>query len=131
MLALKDAAKFAAAIGGFAATDTIDLLGKKATSAVLGAGDTLVIKNGTKAVATLQLAGTYTGDTFNVASDGAGGTDITLSTGTAKPPPSTPVLPFIAAMAAIGPRAPAHLTAGPLTPPLHLDIAPPRAGQFA
>jgi hypothetical protein len=131
VLALKDPSKFAAAISGFAPTDTIDLLGKAATSAVLGAGDTLVIKNGAKAVATLQLAGTYTGDTFSVASDGAGGTDITVSTGTAQPPPVTPVLPFIAAMAAIGPHAPASLTAGPLTPPLHFEIALPRTGQFA
>jgi hypothetical protein len=128
-LALKNPSKFAATISGFATSDTIDLLGKAATSATLEAGDKLVIRNGTKAVATLQLAGTYAGDTFALASDGAGGTDITLNTAAARPP--TPVLPFIAAMAAVDPRAPAHLTAGLGAAALPHGIAPPRADRFA
>jgi hypothetical protein len=108
VLALKDPSKFAATINGFAPGDTIDLLGKTATSAMLGTGDTLVITNGSKAVATLQLAGNYSGDTFTATSDGHGGTNITVSTGAAIAHPAAPaddVAPahrFIAAMAGIG-----------------------------
>jgi hypothetical protein len=79
-LALKDPAAFAATISGFASGDTIDLLGVAATSAILGAGDTLVIANGSTTVATLQLSGNYAGDSFAASSDGKSGTSITLST---------------------------------------------------
>jgi hypothetical protein len=135
ILALKAPSGFAATINGFAATDTIDLLGKKATSVTLNGSDQLVITNGAKAVATLQLAGTYTGDTFNVVSDGAGGANITVTTGAATgPPPSapaSPVLPFIAAMARMGPSAPALPTTGAPSPALHVMIAAPRATRLA
>jgi hypothetical protein len=104
ILALKDPEAFAATIKGFAPTDAIDLLDIKATSATLGAGDTLVITDGSTAVATLQLAGTYTGDTFNTASDGKGGTNITVTTpGGAFAPPTSHQ--FIEAMASLGSTA--------------------------
>ena len=95
-LALRDPASFAATIHAFGAGDTIDLNGRTATNATLGAGDTLVIKNGTTTIATLQLAGNHTGDTFHVASDGLGGTNITVTPGPAH------AAQFIAAMAGFG-----------------------------
>ena len=95
-LNLADPATFAATIHGFAAGDTIDLYSRTATSAALGAGDTLVIKNGTTTIATLQLAGNHTGDTFHVASDGASGTNITVTPGPAH------AARFVSAMAALG-----------------------------
>lgn len=101
-LSLGDPAEFAATIHGFAPTDTIDLLVPQATSATLGAGDTLVISNGATVVATLQLAGDYRGDTFNVASDGNGGTNLTVSTGAAVS--ASAGHQFIAAMAGFGAR---------------------------
>jgi len=39
----------------------------------------LVVVNGTTTVATLQLTGSYTGDTFNVTSDGNKGSNITVT----------------------------------------------------
>ena len=97
-LALKQAAAFAAKIGGFASGDTIDLLATTATGASVNGADQLVIVNGTTTVATLQLSGSYAGATFGVGSDGKGGTDITLSTA-----PSPHLL--TAAMAAMVPSA--------------------------
>ena len=82
VLALKDPSGFAASIAGFAPTDTIDLLKIKATSATLGPNDTLVVTNGTTAVANLKLSGTYTGDTFTTVSDGHAG-----QTSPSPPPP--------------------------------------------
>jgi hypothetical protein len=78
-LALASPSSFAATISGFAASDDIDLLKIKATSAVLESGDQLLITNGANTVATLQLSGTYAGYTFNTVSDGHGGTDITAT----------------------------------------------------
>jgi hypothetical protein len=69
-----------------------------------------VITNGSAAVATLQLSGAYTGDTFGVAPDGHSGSLITVSTGASDSPPAAaprPVLPFVAAMAGMGAGAPA------------------------
>lgn len=79
-LSLSKPSTFAATIHGFVHTDVIDLLGATATSATLGAGDTLVIKDGASVLATLQLAGNHANDTFHVASDGNGGTKITVTT---------------------------------------------------
>ncbi|MBA3810611.1 MAG: hypothetical protein H0X27_03005 [Caulobacteraceae bacterium] len=81
VLALGQAGKFNARIAGFAPGDAIDLLGQAATSATLQAGDKLVIMNGTQTIATLRLSGDYAGDSFAVASDGHGGTTITVSAG--------------------------------------------------
>ncbi len=97
-LALKQAAAFAAKISGFTSGDTIDLLGATATGASVNGADQLVIVNGTTTVATLQLSGSYAGDTFGVGSDGTGGTNVTLSTA-----PSPHLL--TAAMAAMAPLA--------------------------
>ncbi len=95
-LSLRDPANFAATIHAFGAGDTIDLPSRIATKATLGAGDTLVIKNGATTIATLQLAGNHTGDTFHVASDGLGGTNITVTPGPA------PAVRLITAMAGFG-----------------------------
>jgi hypothetical protein len=76
--------------------DTIDLLGRTATSASINGADQLVIVNGATTIATLQLSGTYTTPTFNLASDGAGGTNVTLLTAARAPGA------FIAAMAGLG-----------------------------
>ncbi len=77
-LALGQAGLFHVAMSGFSTGDVIDLLGLVATSATLGAGDRLVVANGARMVATLQLAGSYLGDTFSVASDGYGGSKLSL-----------------------------------------------------
>ena len=70
---------FAATIGGFGSSDIIDLLKIKATAATPNASDQLVITDGAKTVATLQLTGNYADDTFAVGTDGHGGTDITTT----------------------------------------------------
>jgi len=111
-LAMRFASNFAATISGFAASDTLDLLKTKATSASVNAKDQLVILNGKTVVATLQLTGSYVGDTFSVGSDGKGGTDITIAAGEnaqAQAPPQIPQAPsphlLVAAMAAMSPSA--------------------------
>jgi hypothetical protein len=102
-LALKAPTTFASTIAGFAPTDTIDLIGITAKSASINAKDQLVIKNGAATVATLKLTGTYTGATFTVASDGHGGTDVTMTAAArVPPPPAASPLAFIAAMARVG-----------------------------
>jgi hypothetical protein len=104
-LALAAPSAFAATLHGFAPTDTIDLLNTLADAATLGAGDTLVITDNGATIATLQLGGTYTGDTFAVASDGHSGTNITVTTPGAAFAHPTPSHQFIAAMAGLGGRA--------------------------
>jgi hypothetical protein len=96
-LALGLASSFESRIRGFAAGDTIDLLDTAATAATFEAGDKLVITDGGSAVATLRLIGAYGGSTFTVASDGHGGTDITLTT----PGPAVAPHALIEAMAAV------------------------------
>jgi fibronectin-binding autotransporter adhesin len=115
-LALARPARFAATITGFTAGDVIDLLNTAATTASLGAGDTLVIKNGAATVAKLQLNGGYAGDTFNVSSDGQGGSNVTVTT-----PDEVAEVPiarhrFIAAMAGL---------AGSAGGAIHFDRAAP------
>ena len=108
-LAIGRAAAFRATIGGFAAGDAIDLRSLTATGASVDAGDQLVVVNGARTVATLQLTGSYEGDTFNVGSDGAGGTDVTLGTTDAartavgcSPAPAATPHAMIAAMSVLG-----------------------------
>jgi hypothetical protein len=102
-LALGNPAQFAATIAGFDSTDIIQLVGRTATQATLQAGDKLAITDGGTAVATLQLTGNYAGDTFNVASDGAGGSLVTVSTPGATTAGVSPASQrFIAAMAGLG-----------------------------
>ena len=79
-MALKKAGNFAGTIAGFGATDSIDLLRTVATAASVNGHDQLVIVKGAATVATLQLTGNYSGDTFSVASDGQGGSNVTVST---------------------------------------------------
>ena len=100
-------AAFGATIGGFAGGDAIDLLGLTATGASVDAGDQLVVVNGARTVATLQLTGSYGGATFSVGSDGGGGTNVTLvATDAASSPTdaSAAVTPhaLIAAMSVMG-----------------------------
>lgn len=109
-LALKSPTAFAATIGGLAVSDTIDLLGQTATGASVNGSDQLVIVNGAKTVATLQLSGAYASATFKIGSDGAGGTDVTLLTAAAVPPSGGSTQAFAAAMAGWS-MAPATLTA--------------------
>jgi hypothetical protein len=104
-LALRSPTAFASTISGLAVSDTIDLLGLTATGAGINGSDQLVIVNGGKTVATLQLSGAYAGATFKVGSDGAGGTDITLLTAAAVPPSSPSPQGFAAAMAGWGASA--------------------------
>lgn len=99
-LALGKPAKFAATINGFSATDAIDLVKTLADAATLGPGDTLSITNGGAAVATLQLAGDYTGATFSVTSDGAGGSIIVVTP--AGGATGAPGQRLVAAMAGLG-----------------------------
>lgn len=96
-LALGAPAQFAATIAGFAAGETIDLVNTAATGAVLNASDQLVITDGATAVATLQLSGDYAGDSFDLASDGHGGTAITLTPG----PAAAPAARLVSAMASL------------------------------
>jgi hypothetical protein len=76
-------------IDGFLPGDVLDLKGiGTATKALLGAGDVLKITGGTTAI-TLNLdpAQTFTGETFKVTTDSAGGTLLTaLTTGGDAPP---------------------------------------------
>jgi hypothetical protein len=91
---------FFATISGFATSDAIDLLNTAATGASVNGNDQLVIVNGTKTVQTLQLTGNYSGDTFAAASDGNGGTDVTIASAPTQPPQLTHA--FVAAMAGFG-----------------------------
>jgi hypothetical protein len=97
-LALKAPARFAATISGFAATDVLDLLGIKASGASVNTSDQLVIVNGAKTVASLQLAGNYTGAAFSTGSDGAGGTDIKLISAAGAGPSSRHMVAAMAGM---------------------------------
>jgi hypothetical protein len=77
------------AISGFAIGDIIDLK-NKAANGFSYSGDTLTVtetvKTTTTTVATLTLAGSFAGEHFVVASDGARGTDIALAAGPAAIP---------------------------------------------
>lgn len=125
-LALGDAASFAATIKGFASSDVLHLLSTAADAATLGGGDTLVITNGGQAVATLQLAGDFTGDTFSVVSDGAGGANITVETPGASKPDPVVGQRLAAAMARQAPSADAAMHPGHIAPPHPPMLAAPR-----
>ncbi len=108
VLALMSPSSFAATISGLVVGDTIDLLGITATSATVAPKDRLVVYDGTTQVASLQLAGSYNGATFDVSADGKGGTDVTLATPGAAPSPHA----FISAMAGFGAAASVHSVLG-------------------
>ncbi len=132
-LDLANPSGFAATLHGFAPTDTIDLLNTLADAATLGAGDTLVITDNGSTVATLKLGGDYAAATFHVASDGHGGTNITVSVPGAAVVHPAPSHPFIAAMAGLGGRAGG--SAGPMgtvhAEDRRLALPSPRMAQFA
>jgi hypothetical protein len=97
-LALGNAGGFAGTIAGFAPGNAIDLINTTASAVTYNAGaDTLTVKNKGTVIATLQLSGSYTGDTFGLAPDGKGGTEITVSAATPA------VHRFIEAVAAFSP----------------------------
>ncbi|HTR15869.1 MAG TPA: hypothetical protein VMI52_02395, partial [Acetobacteraceae bacterium] len=67
-------------ITGFAAGDVIDVAGSIISSAAYNAATgQLVLYYGGQVAATLQLAGTYAGQTFLVNPDGRGGTQVTVA----------------------------------------------------
>ncbi len=131
-LALSKVAKFASTISGFTTGETIDLLKTAATSATLNASDQLTIVNGATTVATLQLSGVYTGFVFNVASDGHGGSAITLAAGPGALPPTTGA--FAQAIASVGGLSGAaspHVPVAGLTMPRELTTALAAGGHNA
>ncbi len=76
-----DAAGFDATLHGFDTLDTIDLAHTVASGASLDSTDLLSLVDATGAtVATLQLAGDYTGKAFVVSGDGGAGTKINVVT---------------------------------------------------
>ena len=68
---------FAAVISGFALGNEIDLIDTIATAASYQSG-ALQISDGGTTVASLNLSGSYSGATFEVATDGNGGTLVTI-----------------------------------------------------
>lgn len=81
-------ASFAGAINGFGVSDNLDLLNTVATKATWKNGR-LTILNGTATVATIKLAGSYTGDIFSVSSDQHGGSLLKFTQATAAFAPNT------------------------------------------
>ncbi|NPD65300.1 glycosyltransferase, partial [Acetobacteraceae bacterium] len=82
ILALNDTVAFADTIAGFGRTDTLDLRDVTyATGAGASlSGDTLTIKSGaTTDRLVLKTPGGYTGEYFHLASDGHGGTQVTVN----------------------------------------------------
>ena len=81
-LALADPTGFTGRLADFSDGDTLDLIDIKATAAARVPGNRLQITDNGATVATLALTGSYVGDTFMVASDGAGGSDVVVTTPT-------------------------------------------------
>jgi fibronectin-binding autotransporter adhesin len=65
-------------ITGFAANDTIDLIGFVVATDTFGSNVVTFANSGASQHATLHLAGTFSGSTLQFGTDGAGGTDIFL-----------------------------------------------------
>ncbi len=114
-LALGDVAGFTGRIQGFTTGQTIDLLNTTASAASFAAGK-LTITNGAAAVAILRLTGPYAGDTFNVASDGHGGTNITLM---------VPAVPAVARLTQAAAAMPSAAVVGAGHPSASSVAAPP------
>jgi hypothetical protein len=110
LLELADPSHFGATIAGMVHHGKIDLVDIAADSAVLGAGDKLVITDQGGAVATLQLSGDFGAETFTATSDGNSGTFISVvRQGGADPPAAAPRPAALAsAAAAMGAHAPGH-----------------------
>ena len=79
-LAIASPPNFGATISGFGVGNEIDLLKVVATSASYQSG-ILSVLNGATTVASLNLSGNYSGTTFDVSSDGNGGSLITIGSG--------------------------------------------------
>lgn len=79
---------------GFAAGDTIDVLGSQISlatfNATSAAGGVLNLYYGTQLAAQLQLTGNYAGDVFLTAGDGAGGTLVSVTAGSGTNPKPSP-----------------------------------------
>jgi autotransporter-associated beta strand protein len=85
-LQLDQPGQFKSPISGFERGDTIDAIGVTATAALYSGGD-LTLFNGTTPVEQLTVSTPYSRNLFHVASDGSGGTDVTV---TQPPPAPTP-----------------------------------------
>jgi len=123
-LALTSPKAFGATLDGFATGDVIDLLNLTATGASVNGGDQLVIVDGGKTVATLQLSGNYVGATFVTSSDGHGGTDVVAQNVNS---PAAPIQAFIEAMAGFGARGGQILYADMAAPARQFLLTSPRA----
>ena len=82
-LIVEPGAVFNGSVGGFNSADTIDFAQRTVTS-VGFAGGTLTAFNNGSVVSTLGLSGAFSANQFSLASDGHGGTDVTLG-GTSGP----------------------------------------------
>ncbi len=112
LLKLDAASSFAAVINGFAKGDAIDLTALSATAATWSNG-VLAVSLAGGGVLDLNMAGAYAGTTFNVASDNAGGSLITIGTVGAPPPPPPPPPPgVLAGSFGLGPVAEGVATSG-------------------
>ncbi|MCX7384996.1 MAG: matrixin family metalloprotease [Alphaproteobacteria bacterium] len=78
LLKIQTPSGFLGQIVGFGAGDTIDLVGLASTSVSLS-GNTLNVLNGASVVDTLHLVGDYSGASVSRASDGAGGSKLTIA----------------------------------------------------
>lgn len=76
-LALSQPSSFAAAISGFATTDTIDVLGTLVTKATF-VNNTLTLTGAGGSIGSLSFSGDYSGYNFGVFKDGHGGSIILL-----------------------------------------------------
>jgi hypothetical protein len=93
-------------IENFVPGDTIDLAGVKATS-LRRSGSTVAIYDGSRLIASLDIAGTAGREIFSLASDGSGGTTITAAPWTQVEP--TPTTTILAAPSPSGPGSAAGL----------------------
>ncbi len=66
-------------VTGLVVGDTIDFAKLTITKVSVNGADQLIALNGTTQVAKVQLSGSYLSDTFSLASDANGGTNVTLS----------------------------------------------------
>jgi hypothetical protein len=124
-LALDYAQGFAGTIAGFAPGNVIDLVNTKANATSYSAAkQTLTIKENNTVVATLKLSGNYAGDTFTLASDGNGGTEIEVAAKAAR------IHRFIEAVAASAPPGAVSPIAPPTSDQTNAAIAARPVGHF-
>jgi hypothetical protein len=85
LLSVGQPSAFQSPIIGFETGDVVDFAGLTATAALYSGGD-LTLYDGTTPVAQATVSTPYAGNVFSVASDGSGGTDVTVT----QPPPVAP-----------------------------------------